>query len=84
MRTYLNLKHLLNKLSSNEFPVFPGSLQCLKLKDNGGLCPPVFIPCSDFGHMPQSQFLVVIHPAGLVYLYDGVCQVELYIFGLVY
>ncbi|XP_063684048.1 anaphase-promoting complex subunit 1-like isoform X2 [Bolinopsis microptera] len=50
------------------------SLQCLKLKDNGGLCPPVFIPCSDFGHMPQSQFLVVIHPAGLVYLYDGVCQ----------
>ena len=53
-----------------------GTLQSLKLTENGGIGAPTLIPCSDFGFLSQSKFLVVIHPAGLVNLYDGVSQVR--------
>ncbi|KAL5269784.1 hypothetical protein ACHWQZ_G003299 [Mnemiopsis leidyi] len=48
------------------------TLRSLKLRENGSICAPVVIPCTDFGYLSLSKFLVVIHPAGLVNLYDGV------------
>lgn len=52
-----------------------GTMEVFSLTEDQIQGPIITVPCIDFGFIPTSKFLVVIHPAGLVYLYDGITQV---------